>query len=92
MGGVGLAPGVVDAGHVAHPDVLAHLKLVADEVLEDHADAAPQGLGLPLLQGGAVQQDAALLGLVQAGQQLDEGGLAAAVVTHQGQLPAGLDV
>ena len=42
--------------------------------------------------GRAIDEDLALVGLVQAGHDLDEGGLAGAVLAHQGMHLAGAHV
>ena len=66
--------------------------LVAREILEDHADALPERRLVPLLEVEAVEQDPAAGRAIQAGQQLDQRGLAGAVLADQGQALAGLDV
>jgi hypothetical protein len=77
---------VVEGGvDVAGADVLADAQLVAREVLEDDADAAAQGQLVPLLQVKAVEQDAAGGRGVEAREQLDQRGLAGAVLADQGE-------
>ena len=83
----GLAPArlVLEVRDVAGADVLADLELVAREVLEDDADAPAQRAGLPVVEVEPVEQDAALVGPVQARQQLDQRRLAGAVLADQRQ-------
>ncbi len=59
--------------------------MVAHEVLEDHADVRAQRVQVVLAQVVAVEQDAALVGVVEARQQLDQRGLAGAVLADQRQ-------
>ncbi len=53
---------VLKVVNVAGTDILADQELVTTEVLEDDADALAQGVGLPLLQIEAIEQDAAGVG------------------------------
>jgi len=73
----------VEGVDVAGADVLADAQLVAGEVLEDDADAAAQGQLVPLLQVAAVEVDVAGGGGVEAGEQLDQGRLAGAVLADE---------
>ena len=66
-----------------HPDVLAHLELVLVEVLEEHAEALPQRLRVPLAQVPPVEQDAPLGRLVEARQELHERRLPGAVLARR---------
>src|SRR6266704_1314288 len=71
---------VVDAGHVAEPDRLPGQQLEAEEVLE-----RPGEPGAPLVGGqprevDVVDQDPARRRRVQLAQQLDQRGLAGAVL------------
>ena len=68
----------------------AAVKRIADEVLEDDADMGAQILDGEVPEVDAVDQDAALVGIVEPGQQLDDGGLAGAVLADQRQRLAGL--
>ena len=83
----GLVQALLDA---AHGQVLAGRQLEAHEILEDDADFLAQLGGVVFAQIVAVEQDAALAGVVEAGQELDEGGFAGAVFAHQRQLLAGV--
>src|SRR5262249_56851657 len=65
--------------------VLAHGQLVLVEVLEDDADAAVEVLFVPALEVAAVEEEAAVGGLVRARQELDERRLAGAVVPDEGE-------
>ena len=58
-------------------------KVVAHEVLEDDADVPPEALDVVLAEVHAVEQDPALGRVVEPGQQLDQRGLARAVLAHQ---------
>ncbi len=83
---------IVEVGFVARADVLAHEHLIADEVLEDHADALAQGVRVPLLEVQAVEDDAARRGLVEPREQLDERGLAGAVLADEREAVPGFQV
>nr|GFC24932.1 hypothetical protein [Tanacetum cinerariifolium] len=90
--GEALVGGLLNAGLVlalrnaSHGQVLAGGQLEAHEILENHADFLAQLGGVVLAQVVAIEQDAALAGVVEAGQQLDERGFARAVFAHQRQL------
>ncbi len=75
---------IMEGLSVADSEVLADQKLIANEVLKNHADARSQSLFVPLLQVAAVQQNAALIRLVKTRQQLDQRGFPRAVLAHQG--------
>ena len=62
--------------------------VVADEVLEDDADALAQLVQVVLAQVDAVQQNLPFGRVVQAGEQLDQRRLAGAVGPDQGDLLA----
>ena len=66
-------------------DVVARRQVVAHEILEDHAHRAAQRVQVIVAQVAAIEQDAAFVGVVEPGQQLDERGLARAVLAHQRQ-------
>ena len=76
---------VMDVRHVSNADVLAHGQLIVHKVLEDDTQSLPQRFGLPDIKRSAVQADLALTGLIEPREQLDERGLAAAVVAYKGQ-------
>ena len=78
--------------HVTDADIFTHQELVAREILEDHPDPLSQAVFIPIVQVQSIQQDAALLRPVKAGQQLDQRRLAGAVFTDQRQRLAGPDV
>src|SRR5690606_20414417 len=61
----------------------AHLELIADEILEDHADPLAQRVRLPVRQRQALIENASGIGLVQPGEQLDERRLAGAVQAYE---------
>ena len=90
-----LAPArlVLEMRLVAGADVLADQQLVADEVLEDHADALAQRVLVPLrADRGPSSRMRPAVGLVQARQQLDQRGLARAVLADQRERAAGRQV
>ncbi len=70
----------------ADGNVLPRRKLVAEEVLKNHADIIPQRTELILLQVAAIQQDTPFAGFIEPGQQLDQRGLAGTVLPDQGHL------
>ena len=90
----GLRPArlLLEGSDVADADVLADQELVADEVLEDDADAVAERRDVPLGQVGAVEDDAAAGRFVEPGEELDERGLAGPVLSDQRQLAAGRQV
>ena len=90
----GFAPAllVFERAHVARADVFAHHELVAHEVLEDDADAPAEHGRVPFLQVAAIEQHASMRGFVQACQELDQRGLARAVLADQRQALAALDL
>ena len=67
-------------------------QLVADEVLEDDADAPAQRGLVPVVEVEAVEHDAAAGRPVQAREQLDQRGLAGAVLADQRERAARADV
>ena len=81
--GGGLDPGAVVAGlDPADGDIVGGGHVVADEILKDHAHRRAQAGQVIVAQVAAIQQDAALVGVVKAGQQFDQGGFARAVFAH----------
>src|SRR4029078_11477145 len=64
-------------------DVLGRGQVVADEVLEDDPDVGEQLVEVVLAQVVSVEEDAALVRVVQAREQLDQGGLSGAVLAHE---------
>ena len=67
----------------ADGDIVAGAEIVAHEILEDHAHAAAQRVEVVVAQVVAVEQDAALVGVVEPRQQLHQRGLAGAVLADQ---------
>ncbi len=82
---------IVERGDPPESDVLPRGHLVLEEVLEDDADVAAQVVQVVLLDRVPVDQDLTGCRLVQPGQQLDQGGLACAVVADDGAAPARRD-
>ncbi len=66
-------------------DVVGGSQVIAHEVLEDDADVGAQREQVVLAQVVAVEQDASLVGIVEARQELHQRGLAGAVLAHQRQ-------
>src|SRR6478735_5195878 len=73
----------------AEPDVFPQLELVLVEVLEQNAEALAQLLRIPSRQIAPIEHDAPLAGLVQPGQELDEGGFSGAIFADQGDAVTG---
>ncbi len=73
----------------ADGDVLAGGQVVAHEVLEDDADVAAQRGEVVIAQVAAVEQDPALVRVVEPRQELDQRRLAGAVLADQRQHLAG---
>ena len=94
---VGARSGVGDAVELeGEEDVLPRGEVAQQlEGLEDEADlAAPkegEGVLVEVLEGLAVDADGALRGAVEAGEQAEEGGLAAARGAEDGDEVAGVD-
>ena len=83
MGGdfdVALLVGLIDA---ADGDVFARGHLEAHEVLKDDADVAVEIFEGVLAQVDAVEQDLSFGGIVESGDEFDDGGLALAVLADQ---------
>mmetsp|Transcript_38976 Transcript_38976/g.83897 ORF Transcript_38976/g.83897 Transcript_38976/m.83897 type:complete len:428 (+) Transcript_38976:123-1406(+) len=74
---------LLDGVDVAHSDVLSHRQLVTHEVLKDGTAARLQRLRVPFSEIPSIQQNPALVGLVQSSEQLDQGGLSSTIVAHQ---------
>ena len=74
---------VVAGGDASERDIVARGEVVAHEILEDDAHAAAQLFDVVFAEVMAVEQDAALVRVVQTCQQLHQGGLAGAVLAHQ---------
>ena len=59
--------------------------MVAHEVLKDDADIAAENVEIIFAQIDAIEQDTALIGIIETGKQLDERRLAGAVLADEGQ-------
>src|SRR3982751_2576378 len=68
---------------LANADVLIEPHVVAHEVLEDHADLAPQRREVVVPEVDAIQANAAFRWIVQAREQLGQRRLARAVLTNE---------
>ena len=64
-------------------DVLPRRHFVAHEILKDYADFAMQVLDAVLAQVDAIEQNAPLGRIVEARQELDDGGLALPVLADE---------
>ncbi|MCX5741155.1 MAG: hypothetical protein NT062_01510 [Proteobacteria bacterium] len=69
---------------LAERDVVGQRAGEQDHVLRDDRDAAAQGVQLELADLGAVDVDRSAIALVQAREELDDGGLAGARRAHDG--------
>ncbi len=78
-------------GRACRGHVVAQRQLQAEEVLEDRGDARAPRRQIELAQVDAIDGDGPGLRIVQAAQQLGDGGLAGAVLAHDGQRRAGGD-
>src|SRR5688572_4567615 len=67
------------------PDVLAHVELIAIEVLEDHAEPALQVRFAPFLEVLSIEKDAAFGRGIKPADELDEGRLTSSVVSDESQ-------
>ena len=72
----------------ADRDVLVEGQRKLGEVLIDNGNPAAPGGQVVLVEGSAIEQDGARIGVVHAGEQLDEGALAGAVGPDQRGDPA----
>ena len=72
-------------GRSCRGHVVAQRQLQADEVLEHGREPRAPGGEIELPQVGAVDGDRSRLRIVQPAQQLGDGGLAGAVLAHDGQ-------
>ncbi len=77
-------------GIVPHLDILADSVLKEGNILVDDADRAGEHIPVDILQRHAVEGNGAAPGTVEAGDQLGQGGFAAAGAPHEGDLLAGL--
>ena len=64
-------------------DVVAGRQVVADEVLEDHADVAAKAVEVVVAQVVAIEQNPAFVRVVQPRQQLDQRRLAGAILADE---------
>src|SRR5690606_38606831 len=80
---------VVDVA-AAEPDVVRDVAAEEEHVLEDEADAAAQLGERDAVDGYAIEEDLAVLRLVEAHEEVDERGLAGAGVADDGDALAGL--
>ena len=82
---------LADGFHAPDAHVVRGREVVAEEILKDHADVAAVIRKVVVAQVLAVEQHAALVRIVEAREQFHDGGLAGAVLAHQGDLLAGRD-
>src|SRR5579883_271936 len=76
-------PRIVQLLDLTHADVLARRQIIAHEILKDDTDLPVQILQVVLTQIHAIQQNLPGGGIIEPRQELDEGSLALAVLTHQ---------
>ncbi len=91
LGGIFYARHVVLIGDATDADILAGAEAIANEILEDDADMGMQVGDAQLLEVDPVDGDASLVRIVEPGQQLDDGGLACAILANQRQGLASLE-
>ena len=82
---------ILDGG-VPHADVVGDGVLKQDDFLVHHGDRAGEHAARNLRDGFPVVADVALPGLIQARDQLADGGLTAAAAAHDGHPAARADV
>ena len=90
--GVDDARAIVARLDAADGDVVGGGQVIAHEVLEDDADVGAQREEVVFAQVVAVEQDAALVRVVEPREQLDQRGLAGAVLADQREDLAGAQV
>ena len=71
-------------------DIVAGAEIVADEILEDDAHVSAQRIEIVFAQVVAIEQDAAFVRIVEAGEKLHERRLAGAVLADQREHLAGV--
>ena len=81
---------VILNGAVPHLDVVGDAVPEQSDVLIHHRQRAGEHVAVDLGDGLAIKEDLAAPGLVQAGNQLGQRGLAAARAPHEGDLLPGL--
>ena len=74
---------VLQSLRCAHGDVFAGSHLVAHEILKDHADLAIQIVEVVFAKIDPIEQDLSFGGIVESGDQFDDGGFAFAVLADQ---------
>src|SRR6185437_11371339 len=83
---------ILEIALVTRSHVLADAHLVAGEILENHADPLPQRALIEAREVFAVEENPAARRRIEPCQQLDERRLAGAVLAHERQAGAGLEV
>ena len=68
---------------LADADIFAHDKIISHEILEDDADVLSQTVQVVIPEIDAVEQNAPLVGVVEAREQLHQRRLARTVLPHQ---------
>src|SRR5260370_25093664 len=74
---------VVQRLDLAHADVFPEDEVVADEILEDDSDILAKTVEVIVAQVDAVEQDAALVGIVEPREQLHERSLPRPIFSDQ---------
>ena len=92
LGGGDDARAVVARLDAADGDVVRGGEVIAHEILEDDADIGANREQVVLAQIVPVEQDAAFVRIVEPRQQLDQRGLAGAVLAHQREDLAGVQL
>src|SRR5450755_2298818 len=89
LGGGDNARTVVARLDASYRDIVGGGEVVADEILKDDANVGAHGEQVVLAKIVPVEQDAAFVRIVEPRKELDQRGLAGAVLTHQRQDLAG---
>src|SRR5271165_3082365 len=74
---------IVDLVNTSDPNVFAGRHFVAHEILKDNANLPIQALQAIFAKVNAIEKYLPLEGVVQARQQLDDGGLALAILSDE---------
>ena len=88
----GLDDFLIGGVRLADVDVVPDSAVFQPCLLEDHAVVAAEGMAGHVADVGAVHADGALIDIIEAHQEVDKGGLAAAGRTDDGDLLTGLCV
>src|SRR5262245_30259283 len=74
---------ILDLGDLTHPDVFIEEQIVVNKILEDDAECQPDRFQIELAEIRAVDQNAALRGIVESREKLGERCLACSILAYQ---------